>query len=503
MKRIINSLQHKWYTLTIRIKLVAVFMFTCFIIFTVNIFMYMNIDSMISKINQVYISNVNLNELSGALASIQNGMTDYLSTKGSESLQGYYSSEQRYGKLLSRLNTTITDSHILLMEKNIKNMSEAYLVVTRETVQAKRGRNVEKYKKNYDQASDLFAYINTYINSLNNEQFKYNSDNYKVLLISLGYLKTISMTILLIAIISSVFLVYILTHNITSPLIHLAKAANQIAKGNFEINLVEVKALDEVGVVSKAFNQMILSIEAYIDKIKINLETENIMKAKELIMTSHLKDAQLKYLQAQINPHFLFNTLNAGAQLAMMEEADKTCLFIENMADFFRYNIKKINEDATLEEEIRLVDNYIYILNVRFSGEIHFEKTIEEDLMKVCVPSMILQPIVENAINYGIREVSWQGVIKLKVYEEADHIYISIQDNGVGISQGKIEEIMRGEIIEPDLSKNSNGIGLGNVINRLKLYYDCEDIIEIISSGKNQGTEVIIHIPSMSNKKET
>lgn len=502
MNRIINLIKYKWYTLTIRIKLVGVFIFTCFIIFMVNIFMYINVNAMIGKINEVYISNVNLNELSDSLASIQNSMTDYLSTKGSEALQGYYYSEQGYGRLLNNLNTTITDSHILLMEKNIKNMSEAYLKITRETMQAKRGRNVEKYKKSYDEASNLFSYINTYINSLNNEQFKYNSDNYKVLLTSLGYLKTISTTILIAAIISSIFLVYILTHSITSPLIQLAKAANEIAKGNFEISLVEVKALDEVGVVSNAFNQMILSIEQYIDRIKINLETENMMKEKELVMATHLKDAQLKYLQAQINPHFLFNTLNAGAQLAMMEEADKTCLFIENMADFFRYNIKKINEDATLEEEIKLVDNYIYILNVRFSGEIYFEKTIDESLMKVCVPSMILQPIVENAVNYGIRDVDWEGVIKLKVYQKANHIYISIKDNGVGIESDKINLILSGEVIEPDLAKNSNGIGLGNVINRLKLYYNCEDVIEIISSGKNQGTEVIIHIPHVSHKQE-
>jgi sensor histidine kinase YesM len=455
---------------------------------------------MIGKINEVYKSNVNLNELSDSLADVQDSMTDYLTTKGSEALHGYYSAEQRYNNLLGRLNTTITDSHILLMEKNIKNMSAAYLTVTRETMQAKRARNVEKYKGNYDKASDLFSYINTYINSLNNEQFKYNSDNYKVLLVSLRYLETIATAILIIIILMNVFLVYILTYSIISPLIQLAKNANEIAKGNFEVSLVEVRALDEVGIVSKAFSRMILSIQEYIEKIKINLETENMMKEKELIMAGHLKDAQLKYLQTQINPHFLFNTLNAGAQLAMMEGADRTCLFIENMADFFRYNIKKINEDATLEEEIKLVDNYIHILNVRFSGEIHFEKAVDDNLMKICVPSMILQPIVENAINYGIRDVEWEGIIKLQVYQKADSTYISIKDNGIGIEQKKIDDIMRGEIIEPDLSKNSNGIGLGNVINRLKLYYNREDVIEIISAGKNQGTEIIIHIPHVSHK---
>ncbi len=495
MNHVLRYIKNKWYASTIRIKLVCIFMFACSIIFVINIFMYLNINASIDKINQVYISNVKLNELSSALANVQNNMTEYLTTKNSRSLQAYYSSEQAYNEILSSLNTTITDRHILLMEKNIKNMSKAYLEVAKETMQAKRGRNVEKYKNGYDKASDLFSYINTYINSLNNEQFKHNSYNYKSLLVSLGYLETAATIVLGAVIIVSVCMVYMLTYTVTNPLIDLAKSANEIAKGNLEVDLIEVKTSDEVGIVSKAFNHMILSIREYIDKIRLTLEAQNKMKEKELIMEAHLKDAQLKYLQAQINPHFLFNTLNAGAQLAMLEDAEKTCLFIENMADFFRYNIKKINEDATLEEEIRLVDNYIYILNVRFSGEICFEKMIDESLLMVHVPSMILQPIVENAVNYGIRDVEWEGKIRLKIYNEENQIYIIVEDNGIGIEESKINAIMKGEIAESDSIKNSNGIGLGNVIKRLRLYYNCEDVLEIRSNGKNQGTEVIIHIP--------
>ncbi len=502
VKDIIHAITHKRYALTIRFKLTAMFVCTCLIIFVVNIFMYVNVSVMTDQLNEVYITNINLNELSDTLASVQANMTDYLNTKGSQSLQGYYHAENKYSKLLNNLNTTIVDNPKLLMEKNIKNMSEAYLLLTSNTVQAKRGRNVEKYNEGYEEASMLFTYISNYINSLNNQQFKTNSNNFEAISISLGYLKNINTTVLISAIILSVFLVYMLTRSITNPLNQLAKAANEVAKGNFDIERVEVKSSDEVGIVSKAFNKMIVSIKEYISQIKINLEKENLMKENELIMAGHLKDAQLKYLQAQINPHFLFNTLNAGAQLAMMEDASKTCLFIENMADFFRYNIKKINEDATLEEEIRLVDNYVYIINVRFSGEIHYEKVIQEDLLKVRVPSMILQPIVENAINYGVRDAEGKGKIKMKIYAEDDQIYISIKDNGIGIEPNKIEHILSDEIVEADLSKNANGIGLRNVINRLKLYFQCEDVIEIVSEGKNKGTEVIIHIPDTRQNEE-
>lgn len=151
---------------------------------------------------------------------------------------------------------------------------------------------------------------------------------------------------------------------------------------------------DEVESLSKAFDKMMGSIREYVEAQRLSMEKENEMRENELKTQTLLKDAQLKYLQSQINPHFLFNTLNAGMQLAMIEDADKTALFIENMAEFFRYNLSRINEDATLADEIQLVDHYIYILNVRFAGDIHYKKEIEPGLENVLVPSMILQPLV-------------------------------------------------------------------------------------------------------------
>ena len=219
------------------------------------------------------------------------------------------------------------------------------------------------------------------------------------------------------------------------------------------------------------------------------------------MMETHLKDAQLKYLQAQINPHFLFNTLNAGAQLAMMEDADRTYEYIQNVADFFRYNIKKNHDSVSLREELEMVDTYIYILNVRFSGEIHYEKNVDEDLEHISVPVMILQPVVENSVNYGIRDIRWEGKINLSVYRQDDFVYISIEDNGIGIEQDKIDKIMASELKESDVKGDSNGIGLDNVIGRLKLYYDRDDVFEISSPGHNKGTKVIIRIPLEEEKE--
>jgi sensor histidine kinase YesM len=303
-------------------------------------------------------------------------------------------------------------------------------------------------------------------------------------------------------------LIIMVTRNITGPLLKLTKVAHEVAGGNFEVDLVQVDSSDEVEIVTKAFNNMIVSIHQYIIRTKESMELESKMIEKELRMTNHLKDAQLKYLQAQINPHFLFNTLNAGAQLAMMEGADKTCLYIENMADFFRLNMKSFNQDSTLRDEVKLVDSYVYILNVRFSGGIHFQKEVDESLLDMRVPSMILQPVVENSVNHGIRDIEYQGEIRMSIYPDEDYINITIADNGLGMDKSTIERIMSSELEnhastkERTVSKDSSGIGLSNVINRLRLYYDREDVFEIESEGMNQGTKVTIHIPNHLTKTE-
>ena len=142
------------------------------------------------------------------------------------------------------------------------------------------------------------------------------------------------------------------------------------------------------------------------------------------------------------------------------------------MADFFRYNVKKGEEDATLEEELEAVDNYIYILNVRFAGDIHFSKKVECDVGNVRVPSMILQPVVENAVNHGIRNIDWEGHINLSVERWDDHIEISVLDNGLGMTREQIERVLSKKVHSSSGEGDSTGIGMNNVISRLELYYE-------------------------------
>ena len=208
-------------------------------------------------------------------------------------------------------------------------MSQNYLNEVSLTIEAKRGRNVEKYRTYYESATELYNYINEYITSLNLELFVSNSQHYSELTELFGNYEFVSFIVITIVMGGNIIIIMNLVSTIVQPLKKLADSANEVAEGNFDAELLEIAYNDEIGIVSNAFNKMVISIKQYIERLRMSIEKERYMQERELMMETHLKDARLKYLQAQINPQFLFNTLNAGAQLAMMEGADRTYEYVQ------------------------------------------------------------------------------------------------------------------------------------------------------------------------------
>ncbi len=480
--------------ISLQVKISSIYIITNLLVMTVNIVLLFGINSISNRLDVVYQDNLHLNELSDSLAAVQDNMTDYLRSKNSDSLEEYYRSEQDYQTRMADLNDEITGVSFDRMERNIRHMSEDYLEEVGQTIEAKRGRNVEKYRIHYEDATQMYMYINTYISNLNMEKFRSNSEQYSSLLRRFRLFEVISLVSMLCVMASNVCIIISFVGTSIRPLKKLAGSADEVAKGNFDIELLPVESADEVGVVTGAFNQMVVSIGKYIEQLRESMEAERAMKERELLMEAHLKDARLKYLQAQINPHFLFNTLNAGAQLAMMEGADRTYDYVQKVAQFYRYNMKKSEETVTIEDEVEMVDYYVYILNVRFAGDIHYEKKIDPTLLSVEMPGMILQPIVENCVNHGIREMGSEGRICLSVYRTKDTVCISVKDNGIGMSRETIDKVMSGTYRKEGMTAGSNGIGMDNVISRMKLFTNNEDVMEIVSEGEGKGTEVFLYL---------
>ena len=491
--------QLRWKDFSLVSKIVIEVGMIAVLLFAMNMLFYVRINNSMQKMDNVYASNAELTELSQVFEKVQDNMYKYLKVKSSQTLLDYYQNEAKYRNELEKLNEDNINDPVKLLERNIRKMSETYLDCTAETVAAKRGRNVEQYKRKYDDATKLYRYIQSSIDELNNLMFQENSSTYAVLRAVMRYLEISNSVIMIIIVAGGMLLLIQATRNMFGPLSNMAETAQLVGQGNFHVKMHDTDAQDELGTVTRAFNTMVENLDLYMARTKASMEKEQQMMERELLMENHLKEAQLKYLQSQINPHFLFNSLNAGAQLAMMEDAERTGIFVEKMADFFRYNVKKGQEDATLGEELEAVDNYIYILNVRFAGDIHFSKEVDESLENVRMPSMILQPVVENAVNHGIRDIEWEGKIHLTVTGDADYIRISVKDNGKGMTQEQIEGVLSGNREHRNEEGDSTGIGMNNVISRLELYYEESGLMEINSEGKGKGTETVIYIPVQEN----
>lgn len=167
-----------------------------------------------------------------------------------------------------------------------------------------------------------------------------------------------------------------------------------------------------------------------------------------------------------MDPHFLFNTLNTISRMAMFKDADQTVKLIGATSKILRYNLDSIDKMVNLEQEIRMTKAYVIIEGTRFQDQMSFNFDINENLDSVKVPSMLIQPMVENAIIHGLREKDKGGIINISVKKHDNLVAISIKDNGVGMDNRKMD------ILLSEVKNESIGLGVFNVKKRLELYYD-------------------------------
>ena len=495
MKR---SLSEAITALPLRKQYIYIFFMLSILIIVVNVFVYFEISTKVYELSDVYKTNDENTALLDEVTKVQEYVTKYLETKNTEDMENYYKSEESLNNFLAGYINEEAEGRQYVIRTDIVNLIKCYLGFAHDAVDNKRGRDVQAYSDSYEKATTEYGYINDYIYALNTEQFRSNSEKYDKLRDSLGVLFIISMLLLLFVINMGVIIMFSLTRHLTRPLVDLSEKAEEISRGNFDVEVDEMKSSEEIVTLSHAFGKMLGNIKENIEKEKKQIEEKRAAKERELVMEAKIKEAQFNYLQNQVNPHFLFNTLNAGVQLAMLEGAGRTSDFISNVAEFFRYNLKKDDGTTSLYDEILLVDYYMAILKVRFGDEVVMNKKLDDriigELQNISVPKMILQPIVENCVNHGIRAAKDKGEVNFDISLEADNLVITISDDGVGMKQSLIDSILDGTY-KGNESSSSNGVGLMNVISRLELYYGRKNMVKIESAGDNMGTAFVITIP--------
>ena len=477
----------------IQAKLLCIFFIIYFVIFLTSFVLYESTHNKMEQIEKTYTSNANLMEMQKNLKQMQQAVSVYLNTKDRDSLEKYYDCVNDHEKLSANLNMDTVDDENLIMEKNIRNLSQVYISLLDKAIEAKLGRNIEKYEKSFMEASKIYQYLDAGIYGLNNLQFHSNSIHYQSLMDSLEYSESINIIILLIIGVTSVFLIEILTLRFTKPLKQLAVTARKVGKGDLEVQVKESGTKDEVGIVTEEFNKMVSSLRFYIEKQKESLELENAMKKKEILMETHLKDAQLKYLQAQIHPHFLFNTLNMIAKTAYIGDSDKTVFLLQKTAQLLRYSLDYMGKSVTLAREMEMLGNYVYLQEQRFGERISFEFDLDESFHQIQVPCLILQPLVENAITHGVGGYLKDGQIKIRTKYNVERKMgeVSVEDNGYGMTKEQLEKIKK-DLDCPQIQREK--IGLANVYMRIKLFYGEKASFEMESVPMVK-TKILIRMP--------
>lgn len=229
---------------------------------------------------------------------------------------------------------------------------------------------------------------------------------------------------------------------------------------------------DEIGLLKNSYNAMLIEINQLIDEL--------LQKEKTLRM------AELDALQEQMKPHFLYNTLDMIRYMALENRTDEVYNMLETLGNFYCRFLSKGSTDLSLGEEIEIVKSYLTLQRTRFEDIFTDEYEIEEGLSSIRVPRLILQPLVENSIYHGIRPKGEHGVIRVTVKRQEDFLFLSIYDNGIGMSAHQRELLFSG--------KDSRSFGFQGTIERIRYYYKTEDVFEIHST-EGEYCEIILKLP--------
>ena len=204
-----------------------------------------------------------------------------------------------------------------------------------------------------------------------------------------------------------------------------------------------------------------------------------------------LEHTRLEMLRSQIDPHFLFNTLNMISCMARLEEAATTDRMILSLSNLFRYNLRTKSQEVWLDDELQVLEDYLYLQRMRFDGRITCRTILRVDPAKVRLPSFTLQPVVENAFKHGLKSVEEGGRVTIRIWQEGENLIVSIADNGRGMTPEELEALP--EKISSS-EETGRGIGLGNISRRIELLYPDAGGFHIYSRA-GSGTVVRLVIP--------
>ena len=269
-----------------------------------------------------------------------------------------------------------------------------------------------------------------------------------------------------------------ISDKISNPIKRLDGSVREIESGNLDVEIVPSGSY-EVEHLGKSIKNMLGRIKVLMS----DLVAEHNAKRK----------SEFDTLQSQINPHFLYNTLDIIVWMIENENSDKAVNIVTALAKFFRISLSKGKNIITVKDEVEHVRNYLMIQNMRFKNRFEYSIDVDEEVLSYSSLKLMLQPLVENAIYHGMEFMDGDGEIDVKVFKEDDSLYFTITDNGLGMSEDMVETLLSKDFVP---SKKGSGIGVKNVNERIKLYFGSEYGLKV-ESEPDEGTKITIHLPAV------
>ncbi len=292
--------------------------------------------------------------------------------------------------------------------------------------------------------------------------------------------------IMLFAIFTLISINMFVSSRIANPIRALEKSVKELEDGVGKLNIPE-KGSYEIQHLGKAIKSMVKQMNQLMDNIMLEQEAK--------------RKSELNALQAQINPHFLYNTLDSIIWMIENENYDGAIIMVTALARFFRISLSKGKNVITVKDELEHARNYLTIQNIRYKNKFTYSIEAEEETLNLTSIKLIIQPLIENAIYHGMEYMSGDGDIEVKAYKKDEDLYIDIIDNGLGMPQEIADKLLVANV--SNHQKKGSGIGLRNVHERIKLYFGEKYGLEIYSEP-DEGTTIRIHMPSIefNNIKE-
>lgn len=288
-------------------------------------------------------------------------------------------------------------------------------------------------------------------------------------------------SIMFVFVILSLTLTVFMVHRTTRPLKKLISTMNVIEKGDLSVRF-KVKHNDEIGQLGNSFNNMIEEIDNLINTVYVS----------EL----RKREAELNALQAQINPHFIYNTLESIRMMAELNDDIATSKMTMTLGKLLRYSISTKKQKVTVRQDIEHLKNYIKLQNYRFNDKFQLTLDIDEMIYEANIVKLLFQPIVENAIFHGLETTSGMGIINIKGYQSSEGVCFEIKDNGIGMTAEQIDRLEFSISDFNSIEKDSKSIGLKNINERIKLNYGDDYGLRIYSEfGK--GTTITLVLPDV------